>query len=620
MTAPLPISNLIQIGLNLAAQPLPVQSFQSMLLLGSSPVIDTVTRFRTYTNFTQVAADFASTMPEYAAAKLWFSQNPSPNTLYIGRWVQTASAGQLIGGAVSAANQIITVWTAITTGSFTVSINGVAKNITGLDFHLQTNMNGVAGVIQTALNSAVAGTTCVWNAVYSNFVITSPTTGASSTISVATPEGTGVDISTLMGGSVAGGAYTAPGLAAETALSAVTYFDVNYPTMWFGLFVTSAGELVGGPVTTGNQVIGVWIAISTGSFTVSINGAVKNITGLNFGSVTTMSDVAGVIQTALNSAVAGTTCTWNSATSNFIITAPTTRGGSSISVISPEGTGTDISAIMAGTAATGAYVASVSAADYLAIAGYLEATAGRHIQGIATQDPNCLNAANTTNIGYLLQQLKYNWSAIQYSSTSPYAVISMLARILTTDWTASASAIDLMYKQEPGVIPESLTATQAAALQGFNVNVYASYNIGTTLAGTPIIQYGICPSGNYIDTVIGAAALAGTIQTNMFNALFTTSTKIPQTDSGQGVLEGQIVAALKQFVKNGYLGPNVWDGGSFGNLATGQFLPDGWYVYQPSVASQVPAQRANRVSVPFQVAAVLAGAINTASVQINITT
>jgi Protein of unknown function (DUF3383) len=618
MVAPLPISNLIQIGLNLAAQPVPGQSFQTMLLLGPSPVIDTLTRFRSYTTFTQVSADFASTMPEYVAAELWFEQNPAPAQLYIGRWVQTAAPGQLICGTVSAANQAASVWTAITTGSFTVSINGAAKNITGLNFSAITNMNGVASVIQTALNSAVAGTTCVWNAVYSNFIITSPTTGASSTISLLTPQGAGVDISTLMGGTVAGGAYAAPGLAAESALSCVTYFDTNYPTMWFGLFVTSAGELVGGPVTAGNQVIGVWTAITTGSFTISINGAVKNITGLNFSAATKMSDVASVIQTALNSAVAGTTCVWNSATSNFIITAPTTSTGSSISVASTYGTGVDISTIMAGTAAAGAQVVSVAAADYLAIAGYVEATAGRHFQGINTQDPNCLNGNDTTNIGYQLQQLKYNWSAIQYSSTSPYAVISMLGRILTTDWSASGSAISLMYKSEPGVTPEALTATQAAALKNFNINVYASYNIGSTLAGTPIIQYGICPSGNYIDTVIGAAALAGQIQTNMFNALYGTTTKIPQTDAGQGQLEGQIVRALNQFVTNGYLGPNNWAGSSFGNLANGQFLPKGWYVYQPPVANQNPAQRAARVSVPFQVAAVMAGAINTASVQINV--
>ena len=503
MPATLPISNLITVNLNLAAQPLPVQNFQSAIVLGPSTVIDVVQRFRTYYSLTAVGQDFGSTTPEYLAAQAWFAQSPAPTSLYIGRWVQAASAGQLICGPISAANQQNSVWHGITTGSFHVSINGTGHDITGLNFSAASTMNAIAGVIQTALNAALTGTTCVWNAVYSNFIITSPTTGTNSSVSLlsAVSPSTGVDISALMSGTAVGAAYVANGLAAETALSCVQYFDANYPTMWFGL-----------------------------------------------------------------------------------------------------------------------YLAGGAAADYEAIAAYIEGIAGRHFQAIPTQDPNCLNANDTTNIAYVLQQLAYKWSAVQYSSTSLYAVMSLLARILTTDWAAESTAIDLMYKQEPGIAPEALTATQAAALKGFNCNVYASYNIGTTLAGTPIIQYGTTPSGQYIDTVIGAAALAGTIQTNMFNALYGTTTKVAQTDKGQGTLDGQIVLALQQFVKNGYLGPNVWDGASFGNLANGQWLPKGWYVYQPPVSSQSAAQRGSRVSVPFQVAAVLAGAVNTASVQINVAT
>src|SRR5208337_1783100 len=492
----LPIGNLININLNLSAQPLPVQNFSAMLILGPSTVIDVVQRYREYSSFPEVANDFPSNTPEYAAAQAWFDQKPTPQLFYIGRWIESASAGQLIGGAVSSANQVISVWTAITTGSFTVSINGTAKNITGLDFHLQTNMNGVASVIQTALNSAVSGTTCVWNAVYNNFVITSPTTGTLSSISFASPEGTGVDISALISGTAVTAAYEANGMAAETALACASYFQINYPTLWFGLFVCSAAST-----------------------------------------------------------------------------------------------------------------------DYLAIQGYLEATGGSHFQGIPTQDANCLNPNDTTNIAYLLKQLKYNFCVVQYSSTSLYAVVSLLARILTTNWTASDSAIDIMYKQEPGIVADYLTSTQSAALQGFNCNVYVNYNIG---GSTPIIQWGNVPSGNYIDEVIGACVFAATIQTNLFNIQYGTSTKVAQTDAGQGILEGGIISACQQFVKNGYLAPGTWTGPTFGAVQTGQFLPLGFYIYQPPVSSQSPATRGARMSVPFQVAATTAGATNTASVAINI--
>ena len=494
----LPIGGLINITLNLAAQPLPVQNFSAMLILGPSTVIDVVQRYREYSSFTEVANDFPSNTPEYAAAQAWFDQNPTPQLLYIGRWIETASAGQLIGGAVSSANQVISTWAAISNGSFTVKINGTSENITGLNFSAPpvTSMNGVATVIGAALNASVSGTTCVWNAVYNRFVITSPTTGIGSSISFVSPEGTGIDISAMMGGTAILGAYEANGMAAETALACVSYFDINYPTLWFGLY------LCGGLAT-----------------------------------------------------------------------------------------------------------------DYEAIQGYIEATSGRHFQGIPTQDPNCLNPNDTTNIAYLLQQLKYNFCIVQYSSTSLYAVVSLLARILTTNWSGSATAIDIMYKQEPGIVAEYLTTPQSAALQGFNCNVYVNYNIG---GSTPIIQWGNVPSGNYIDAVIGAAVLAATIQTNLFNINYTTPTKIAQTDSGQGQLESGIIAACKEFVTNGYLAPGVWTGQTFGAIQNGQFLPLGWAIYQPPVSSQSPATRGARMSVPFQIAATTAGATNQASVAINL--
>lgn len=37
-------------------------------------------------------------------------------------------------------------WTGITGGTFAVSVGGAAREITGLDFSGETNLNGVAGV------------------------------------------------------------------------------------------------------------------------------------------------------------------------------------------------------------------------------------------------------------------------------------------------------------------------------------------------------------------------------------------------------------------------------------------------------------------------------------------
>jgi hypothetical protein len=495
MPSYLPLSNLINITTNLTAVPLSVQNFQTALVLGPSTVVDTVQRYRTYTNMTGVANDFGNTTPEYLAAQAWFAQSPAPNSLYIGRWCQAASAAQLICGPLSTTNSALATWTAITDGAFKITINGSLYSIGSLDFHLQTSLSGVASVIQTALNSALSSTTCVYQAPYNNFVITSPTTGTNSTITVLAAPSSGTDITAIMSGTTATGAYVATGLAVETALAAVTLFDVTYPTLWFGLYVCGA-----------------------------------------------------------------------------------------------------------------------SASDYQAIQAYIETGSGQHFQAIPTQDSNTLVSGNTTNLAYLLKQANYNYCFCFYSSTSLYAAVSALARILVTNWNASNSAITLMYKQLPGITADNLTSTQVAIAAGFNCNMYVNYNIQGPY---PIVQYGICPSGQYVDSVVGACVLKSTILSNMFTAL-TSASKIPMTDAGQSILDNQIVLACESFVANGYLGPEVWDGPSFGNLATGQWVQKGYYVYQPPVSSLSATTRATRVSVPFQVAAVLSGAVHTASVLINI--
>ncbi|MFX5801658.1 DUF3383 family protein, partial [Acinetobacter baumannii] len=76
----------------------------------------------------------------------------------------------------------------------------------------------------------------------------------------------------------------------------------------------------------------------------------------------------------------------------------------------------------------------------------------------------------------------------QYSSSSPYAAASLFGRLLTTDFNANNTTITLMYKQEPGIVPESLTSSQADALQAKNGNVFVEYSNDTA-----IIQYGVTP-------------------------------------------------------------------------------------------------------------------------------
>ncbi len=170
-----------------------------------------------------------------------------------------------------------------------------------------------------------------------------------------------------------------------------------------------------------------------------------------------------------------------------------------------------------------------------------------------------------------------------------------------------------MYKGEPLVIAETLTTTQANAIAGKNGNVYVNYDNDTA-----IIQYGKMASGIYADEILGTDWLKARIQTDCYNALYTSPTKIPQTDAGNGILKAVIAAACAAGVNNGLLGPGVWTSGGFGQLKTGDMLTPGFYVYQPPIALQSQTDRDARKSVAFKVAAKLAGAIHTVDVVVDV--
>ena len=234
----LPISNLVNVSVNLTPKAAVFPNLSTCLVIGTSTVINITTRMREYTSIAQVAADFGTTAPEYLAAVLWFEQTPQPQSLLIGRWAQTASKGQLIGGLVPAVDQLISTWQAISTGSMRVSIGNSVETLSGLDFTLASNLNGVCSVINLQLTGAVIS----WDSVNGNFIITSNSTGVGSTVSFVSPTGSGTDVSAMLAMTAATGAFTADGVAAESAVDCVTIFDNKFSSQWYGLVMIGTSD------------------------------------------------------------------------------------------------------------------------------------------------------------------------------------------------------------------------------------------------------------------------------------------------------------------------------------------------------------------------------------------
>lgn len=483
----LPVSRLIRVSINLSPLAAAQRSFGILMIAGDSNVINGLERFRTYSDISGVAADFGTSAPEYLAAALYFGQSPSPATCMIGRWLRIATAGLNMGGILTPTQQLMSNWTVITSGALTISIDGVSKVLTGLDFSGQTNLNGVATVITTALaGSAVVA----WTGSY--FTVTSSTTGTTSSVSAAVT----ASLATQMKLTSTTLQELVPGYAAEQPVDCATVL-ANMSSAWYGL----------------------------------------------------------------------------------------------------------------------TFAASVQPTDdqSIAVCDFIEALDLKRMFGVSSQDTAILSAASSNDIASLMMANNYLQSLCQYSSSSPYAVASLFGRAFSVNFNGNNTTIALMYKQEPLITGEVLTTTQADTVEAKRCNVFVDY-----VNNTMIIQYGTMSGSAYIDEIHGLDWFQDAVQNAVYNLLYTSTTKIPQTDGGVNQLVNAIGGACDQAVANGLAAPGTWTGPSFGTLQTGQYLKLGYYIYSQPLAQQSAGDRAARKAPAIQVALKLAGAIQEADIIIQV--
>lgn len=486
----LTVDGVVSVQMLVAPQAPVAKGFGTLLLIGSN-TLPLEERIRQYTDLTSVGVDFATNTQEYIAAQAYFGQSPAPALLMIGNRFTTAQAGKLRGS--SSVSAVFTDYTGITNGGFDVTVNATLIQVTALNLSGAASMAAIAALIQTKLAAALASTTCTWTG--NKFVITSPTTGTASLVTLATaPTGGGgpTDASTILGFTGASGALPVAGIALESMTATWQASDIFAAGSngWYGMALTSAAS----------------------------------------------------VQDNKDSA---------------------------------------------------AYAESAKKLFFYTIS-----------------DPNAELSAATSDLGYFFKNLTYNRSAGQFSTSSPYAAVSMAARFFIVDYNQPASTITGKFKQEPGITLEPLTSTQAAALKGKNLNYYVDRG------GFAMVEEGVVANGRFIDEVIGLDWLQATVQNAVFTVLATSTTKIPQTDPGVATLVQAVDLALSKGALNGLLAPGYWTGQALGTKKSGDFLETGYYVFAQAGKDQLPSDRALRKSPAITAICIGAGAIHSSAITI----
>lgn len=596
MAQGLSLNNIVNVTISISPVAAPTRNFGAGMAVGSSDVIDVGERIRSYAGLDEVAQEFSTTDVEYKAAARHFSQVPQPSIYYIGRWARTATQARLRGGVLTPAERALGNFTPVTSGAMHVVVDGVPKTVSGVNLSGVTNLNGVA----TLVDAALSGASVVWDAVSSRFVLESDTTGVLSSLSYL-QDPTAWGSITFSGNPTAADTVTVNGTVVTFVASGATGNQIN----------------IAASVALNAAALQTFLSASADAnislMTYTVVGATvyakAKITGTGGNAYT-------LAKSSTNIAVSGSTLSGGAGTSIAgLLKGLSTQASAPVAGVAPE---TLVQALQALVNASGDWYAAVIAdegvdtASYLAAAAYIEGQQKKRVMGVTITDTTVLDPTITNDLASQLSDAEYRRTFCQYS-TDPQAVASFFGRAATVNFQASNTTITLKFKQEPGVTAEVLTQNQANTLRAKNCNVFVAYDNQTS-----IIQEGVVSSGAFFDEVQGLDWLENDVQTAVYNLLYTSLTKIPQTDPGTHLIVTTIEDRLAQAVSNGLVAPGKWNAAGFGQLQQGAFLSKGFYVYAPPVASQSQADREARKSVPIQVAVKLAGAIHFVDVLISV--
>ena len=312
------------------------REFGRTLLLTTDPTLDAgAGRVGVFASMDEVARTFAADSGPYQAAQVYFSQVPYPRNLVIGRWINTREPARLTGGIPRALEQI--------TGSPTVVRS--SGTVASLDtFHGRATVLTGTGTVADLVNfhgraTVVTGTGTVASLTTLQGITNGTVTFLSQTV-------TGLDFSsdTDLDG-VASTLQTALRATSETDLdnvevtydSAASAFVVTLPLdSSTGVVPTVSAAFTG----TESDELGLDTATIVNGVDAIVSGSVtflsETVTGLDFSSVTDLDDVAPVLQTALREAT-GTTLdavevAYDSDASAFVVTIPLAADGSATAV------------------------------------------------------------------------------------------------------------------------------------------------------------------------------------------------------------------------------------------------------------------------------------------------
>ena len=567
-------------------------------------------RMRSYPNADAVGDEFGYASEEYKAAAVYFAGYEGafkrPRVAWFGSRTGATAPAVLQGGTPGSLSDI----QGVTSGSLSISINGMDISLSGLDFSSATAIADAATTLQTALAAKLHGVKCSY--ADSKFSVTAPQTPSGSTISLAS-----------------GNAAEVLGLAAAKSASVVS--EAFTP----GGAVCAV--LKGAPVKATLEQLK---AVTAGELSMTIDGTAASDDAINLSGANSFSDVAAIIGAKLAADVPGTVCAYSSLTKAFWVYSPTTGSSSTVTVADRtelalllglcEATPADKNASTAGgrLGTSGAdaeqgmddttvaenfamlkgssenwalftTVYEASDEESLELAGWAAAQGVEYLYVAWSTDSALKNPDEETSLAVVLKERNNDGAALVFGDL-PYAAF-ILGIPASIDWDREQGVVTAAFKHQGGLAPVIDNASEAEVLLSKRCNFYGTY---ASRNDSFVWLYDGACYGDYrfMDAYWNTIWLSSAIQTACMLG-FKQTPRVPYNEDGFTLIRSWIQDPINRGLRNGCIDAGL----SLSEAQKAQFLNetglndqalsvlenDGYFL---SIKDAGPSSRPNRDS------------------------
>ena len=379
-------------------------------------------------------------------------------------------------------------------------------------------------------------------------------------------------------------------------------------------------------------------SVSDGSFKVTVDGTLKTITALDFRTIDSLDDVITIINTSLTGAVASIN------DQRIIITSATTGAISAVSLLTANTSGTFIGNVLGLATGTGAIAVVGTASGTLTaetkVDSVTKALKEEPFKGFTFLDnPTDVESKALAVFAQANDILSYDvfdsasnlekditnvvWD-IKLSGLENYRMIyrkdgdrkvatAEMTRLHTVNFNNENSAITLNLKELKGIVSEDYSEDEIKKAKKVGIDLYTNFGDLPKLLTSG--------ANGWADNVYNIIAIKNYIQTDVFNLLGTTGTKLAQIKRDVNKIVDTIEKTLILFRKANVIGAGTWNSpDTFGDeaLFRRSILTNGYFVFAQSLNDQVQSDRTARKSVPIQIALKLSGSIHSVDVLISV--